>query len=255
MVFCDFHAHLSFFDEKHAVSFFSSDSQFYVCSCASTQEEFQLQNRIASHFPGNVIQSFGSHPFSPREEDVEMLEFLAQNKKIFCVGECGCDAFTPELRGNLEMQEKVFRMQLDIAVKYGLPVVIHNRKSLETIFRNSSVLSKCKCVVFHGFSFGLREAGEILRRIPNSCFSFGKNLLKKSPKSLECICSLPFSNIALETDAPFMTLKNESRTELSDIKLVYESCATATGIPMVEISEMLFCNFKKCFFSENNYKI
>lgn len=248
MVFCDFHAHLSFFDEKHAVSFFSSDSQFYVCSCASTQDEFQLQEKIASCFPGNVIKSFGSHPFSPGEEDVEILESLAREKKITCVGECGCDAFTPQLRGNLELQENVFRMQLEVAVRYGLPVVIHNRKALETVFRNSKLLSECKCVVFHGFSFGLREAREILRRIPNSYFSLGKNLLKKSPKSLECICSLPVSNIGLETDAPFMTLKNEFRTELSDIKKVYESASAATGIPMDELSEMLLCNFKKCFF-------
>lgn len=248
MVFCDFHAHLSSFDESHAVSFFSSDTQFYVCSCASTMEEFEIQDRLGNLFPGKIIQSFASHPFSPREEDVDVLESLARRGKISCAGECGCDAFTPDLRNNLDVQERIFCLQLEIAAKHNLGVVIHNRKALETVFRNSLLISKCRCVVFHGFGFGVREAQEILRRIPNSIFSFGKNLLKKSPRQLDCICALPVSNIGLETDAPFMALKNESRTELSDIKKVYESASAATGIPMDELSEMLFCNFKKCFF-------
>ena len=152
---------------------------------------------------------------------ISFLEELLVQKRIDSVGEAGFDFYSPELQKAELLQEEVWASQLELCIKYNKPLVIHERKALEKIFRYKERLSKIPSILFHSFSGSNIEAESLLKKLPQSYFSLGKQLLNGSKKALSCIKKLPLENLLLETDAPFQVLKGESFTSVGAIKKVY----------------------------------
>lgn len=168
-------------------------------------------------------KSFGIHPQNPDLSLVPYLEKLLEEKQVSAIGETGLDFFTEEFKATRETQLKAFAIQLELASFYKVPVVVHMRKSYSEIVSFSKELSAVPFVIFHGFPMGLFEATSLLKKNVNAYFSIGKALLRGSAKARECVTSLPLNRLLLETDAPYMTLKDEAFSSVLDIKKVYEA--------------------------------
>lgn len=119
-------------------------------------------------------------------------------------------------------QEYVWNIQIELAIKYKLPVIVHCRKANDKLFEYSNQLKKIPAVLFHSFMGTTIEAKSLLNRNINAYFSFGKQVLNNNKKVIVCVNELPIDRLLCETDAPFQFLKGESKTFNSEIKKVYE---------------------------------
>ncbi|MCI1208065.1 MAG: TatD family hydrolase [Treponema sp.] len=224
-MFCDAHFHLVQYRTFSAENI-PFDS-YRACTCSHDRSEYSEQQQLIEKVkqPVFLYNAFGIHPQNPVAANLPFLEALLRKNELDAIGEAGFDLFTPEFKATIERQEVVWRSQVELAVQYQRPLIIHCRKSLDRIFRDSRLLMKLPGVIFHSFSGSITEAGSFLRRGIPAFFSFGKPLLNGHKRALECVRSLPAERLLFETDAPFQTLKNESFTTPGDIYRVYTTAA------------------------------
>ncbi len=191
-------------------------------SCAHSKEEFMIQKDA----PACVIQAYGMHPQNAGNENIkescDFLEALISDRKIELIGESGFDYFTEEFRSASLIQEEIWNIQLELALKYQLPLVVHCRKANHKLFEYSKKLSQLPEVLFHSFMGPPVEALSLCSHGINAYFSFGKQLLNNNKKTIACVKELPLQRILPETDAPFQFLKGEKATSPSEIKKVID---------------------------------
>ncbi len=261
MFFCDSHVHLCEFDVDSLISKSSpgervdsfSLENYRCCSSCLSKDEFLSTQKIAASLKKNdILISFGIHPQNVNycDEELSFLEKIARNRKINAVGEIGFDFFTQEFKETAPKQKKIFDAQLEIALENKLPVVLHVRKAMDVVFSYSSLLKKLPSVVFHSFPGTYEDASSILRKGINAYFSFGTPLLRGKKSNICCVKNLPDEVLLFETDAPFQTLKGKTRTEISDIAIVYENAMLLKkGVEKADddFFETVEENFKRAF--------
>ena len=218
-------------------------------TCAHSPEEFIKQDNFIKEngLEKNILQSFGIHPQMPVVSYADFLEQLLKDKKIKFIGECGYDLFTPEFKSQEMMQKEAFNACLELAAKYHVPLIVHNRKALDLMFKSKGELKNVPLVLFHSFAFSAREAFSILNHNVNGYFSFSKQILNGNKKSISCIKELPLDRLFLETDAPYQTLKGERYTLPSEIEKVYRAAAEIKQISLETLCNETMENAQKIF--------
>ena len=228
-MFCNAHTHLNK-EEKLCIK----DS--LLCINTMSPEEFSVAVSIAA--PGKVFISLGIHPWYIEKLSLKQMEKILEDGKdtVAAIGETGLDYFTKELKASAEVQRENFEAQIELAEKYGKPLIIHCRKSMQEIFSYAEKLSHLKAVIFHAFPGSLKEAEFLMKKSGNVFFSFGAELLKERKKSIECIKALPAENILLENDA-----SNEN------IERIYEKAALERSFSKESLNTICSENFKRIF--------
>ena len=123
--------------------------------------------------------------------------------KIIAIWECGLDYYW--LKDKKEEQKKFFIAQIELAKKYNLPLIIHNRESKEDILE---ILEETnfKNFIFHCYSENLDYAKKLLDFAPNSKISFSWIVTFKNALEIqETAKNIPLKNILVETDSPYLT--------------------------------------------------
>ncbi len=201
---------------------FGEEYEWSGISCAHFIKEYEVQSKA----PDCVIQSYGMHPQNAANENIkesaDFLEGLLQRGELAFIGEAGFDFFTDEFKNAADLQEEIWNIQLELALKYDKPLVVHCRKANYKLFEYSKQLKKLPEVLFHSFMGPPVEAESLLRHGINAYFSFGKQVMNGNKKVIACVKELPHERVLPETDAPFQTLKGEDYTKLSDIKKITE---------------------------------
>ena len=221
-----------------------NDMEWYACTCSHSQEEWEITERFRNKFGmtesydarhaelvsashDRLYVSYGLHPQSAGyinvKENADFLENLLQQHKLHAIGEAGFDYFTAEFKQHAATQEEMFNIQLELALNYNKPLVIHCRKANEKLFEYSKQLKKLPGVLFHSFMGMPNEAQSLIARGINAYFSFGKQVLNNNKKVIACVKELPDSVLLTETDAPWQFLKGEKFTHPADIKKVFEA--------------------------------
>lgn len=235
------------------------------CASASSRDEFAIHEGYARLAPDAAFLSFGVHPQLPamlargrkggaeaRRVFSELLGFLADlaaEKRICACGEMGFDFFSPELRATETIQTALWEEQLAVAVKHALPVVLHIRKALPSLFDRNRIraLKSLPAAIFHGWSGNSVEARSLLRRGVPAYFCIGKALLRGSKKQNETLLSVPRDRILLETDAPYMTLRGEQYSSPGDIRDVCDAAARILSIATEDLRAFNAANFYSAF--------
>ncbi len=184
------------------------DSHFHINeeNSASVPAEYKGIINCSSEDEWNATEkfmlpkTFGIHPWEPDIKKIDFLEQLLNENKIAAIGECGFDFYAEEFKKTESAQSDCWNAQLELAVKYQKPLVIHSRKAYSCILNDSKVLAMLPAVCFHGYSGSREQAQEILRKIPCAFFSFGTVLLRNPKKATEALKSLPYGHILFETD-------------------------------------------------------
>ena len=199
---------------------FGSGISWSGISCAHSKEEFEIQKDA----PSCVIQAYGMHPQNAANENITessaFLEGLLSKNLISYIGEAGFDYFTDEFKAAANLQEEIWNIQLELALKYNKGLVVHCRKANHKLFEYSKQLRRLPEVLFHSFMGPSLEARSLLEKGINGYFSFGKQVMNGNKKVIACVQELPEERVLSETDAPFQTLKGEKYTKLEDIKLI-----------------------------------
>lgn len=222
---CDFDAHFHLYECKTA-GILDIYKEYCGISCAHSIEEWNIQKKYVEETGNNqIFLSYGMHPQNAANENISLsqdfLEKLLVNNEISFIGEIGFDFFTPEYKKLSVKQEEMFNVQIELAQKYNIPVVIHCRKANHKLFEYAKKLSLLPEVLFHSFMGPVSQAFSLLNKNINGYFSFGKQVFNGNKKVLECIQNLPPERVFAETDAPFQYLKGEKYTKPSEIKKIY----------------------------------
>ena len=149
----------------------------------------------------------GLHPTSVNADYEKELEIVARELRSFnkyiAIGEVGMDLYWDKTF--LKEQQIVLDKQINWALEYDLPVVIHCRDAFDYIYnvlepyKNTSLKG-----IFHSFTGTDDEAARILEF---SGFLIGINGVVTFKKSRlpEVLTKIPLEKIVLETDSPYLT--------------------------------------------------
>ncbi|MGP1586784.1 MAG: TatD family hydrolase [Treponemataceae bacterium] len=275
MIYVDCHLHLtpesSFMEESLLASCPPGKScsglypGYLFCPSCHSLDEIKILNKnllANGNFKDKPVRfSFGSYPQNPDMQIVAQLEKILRTckkscnyesnfesfSKICAVGECGFDLFDTQLKQSIDLQRQVFESQLELALQYDLPIVIHCRKAMHLIFEYVLQLKKLPAVLFHSFSGSYTEAQSLINKGINVFYSFGKSILNYKSgghkNALECALKLPAQVLLTETDSPY-------RLTCKDIKNVFESLCELRNISEKEyekFSIQLAKNFDNLF--------
>ena len=156
---------------------------------------------------------------------LETLEMLASGKRIAAIGECGFDLYNSAFRETEALQDHFFAAQLEITLRYELPVVLHVRRAIHKVFAVSDILSKCKAVIFHSWSGTLEEANALLHRGINVYFSFGNTIMLNHKQAMRSCALLPAERLLTETDAPYQPRRGQNFSQWADLPFIIEAAA------------------------------
>lgn len=134
------------------------------------------------------------------------LERHRDDLRLVAVGEIGLDYFVPELQLSplRDLQEHFYREQLRLARKYGLPVVLHVRRSADRLLkalRDVGRDGKPWSGIAHAFNGSEVQAQEFIKL--GFKLGFGGAVTFERALQLRHLAqTLPLQTLVLETDAP-----------------------------------------------------
>ena len=195
-----------------------------------------------------VYASVGSHPDSAAEVNEDVLEEyrrLAKHPKVKAIGEIGLDYYYEDIPR--DVQQKAFRMQMELAREVDLPVIIHERDAHDDGMR---IVKEFKNItgVFHCYS----GSAEMARQLVNMGWYIGFTgvlTFKNARKAVETATSIPLDRIVLETDCPFMA-PEPFRGKRNDPGYLYrmaERLAELRGISVEEVHAITTENAKRLY--------
>lgn len=177
----------------------------------------------------------------------EYLLTKGRSKKVIAVGEIGLDyhwMVSPK-----EVQERVFRRQIQISKELGIPFQVHTRDALSDTYEiiKSEGVGTAGAIM-HSFSGTAEEALKFVELGMNISFS-GVVTFKKALDVQEAARLLPLDKILVETDAPYLTPTPYRGKENTPgyTKYVVEKIADLRGISMEEVAEATNENALKIF--------
>lgn len=198
-----------------------------------------------------VYATVGIHPHDAKSYDEnkhdQLLREWSKKDKVVAIGEIGLDYhydFSPR-----EVQQAVFIKQLVIAKEVALPIVIHNRESMEDMQR---ILKEYFAPeyggVMHSFS-GSVEMAKIFLEMGFYLSLSGPLTFKNARKLPEVVAMMPMDRLLIETDSPYLTPTPHrgKRNEPAFVRFVAAEIARIRGISLEAVGEITSDNAKKVF--------
>lgn len=240
-MFIDSHCHINF-------SQFDDDREVVLEQCSKLGIDkiivpgtrlalFEQQINLAKAFP-ILRNAFGIHPFflnTYHDTHLSKLAHLLEQQidSTVALGEIGLDK---AISVDWNIQLRVFQAQVEIAMNFKLPIILHHRKSHNEILR---ILKQCKFNhggIVHGFSGSLQIANAYIE-LGFAIGVGGTITYPRANKTKEAIKSLPLSSIVLETDAPDMPLLGNQgmRNSPINIPLIFEALLTLRHEPKQQV--------------------
>lgn len=218
-----------------------------------------LQNNELKNYLKNIMYfTIGLWPspesIANREDYVCKIEkYLTDNiankeNHVVALGECGLDRF--HNKDGFAAEEELFEMQIQLAKKLDLPLIIHSRDAFEATFECIKNMNYHNGII-HCYSYGKTEAEKFLDLGWYISFSGSATYAKKSKidEMLQLINYIPEDRLLLETDAPYMA-PNPCRGQINTpvlIEHLYDFVAKARNISLDILSDTIYNNSKQLF--------
>lgn len=250
----DTHSHLNLkhFDEDRDDVFekiFASSVEKLIIPSID-EETIKTSLELTEKYSGKIYSAIGYHPQDASKWDknsYELLKKSAENKGVVAIGEIGLDYYwdtTPK-----EIQHKIFKEQIALALELDLPMIIHTRDSLDDTMKMLKENNAQKVGgVFHCFSGDLAFAKEALEI--GFYISFAGNITFKNAEALrEVAKEIDLKHILIETDSPYLTpMPNRGkRNDSSYVKYVAEKIAELKNLSVEEVANTTYENALKLF--------
>ncbi|WHY14216.1 TatD family hydrolase [Peribacillus frigoritolerans] len=197
-----------------------------------------------------MYAAIGWHPVDAidmTEDDLQWIEELSNHPKVVAIGEMGLDYHWDKSPKDVQME--VFRKQIRLAKKVGLPIIIHNREATADIV---NILKEEEASrvggIMHCFSGSAETALECINM--NFYISLGGPVtFKNAKKPKEVAAAVPLDRLLIETDCPYLAPHpyRGKRNEPSYVKLVAEQIAEIKQLTIEEVSQATTENAKKLF--------
>lgn len=237
MFLIDTHCHLYLEDFKNDMdevvqrAITAGVQKFYLPAIDSetTNEMFLLEAK----YPAQFFAMMGLHPCSVKEnykEELKMVENWLTKRKFAAIGEIGLDFYWDKTFTS--QQYEAFDIQMQWALDYHLPIVIHTRNAMqETIERVKPFSKKGLKGIFHCFSGSYESARQIVDM--GFLLGIGGVLTYKNAGLPAALEKISLDNMVLETDAPYLTPVpfRGKRNESSYVQYVVELLAKVKNVP------------------------
>lgn len=252
MILIDTHTHL--YDERLA-----ADAQQVPRAVAAGVQKMYMPNcdrhtiqpmlDIEAAWPQHCFAMMGLHPCYVKEDYQEELDIVTDwlAKRRFCaVGEIGLDYYWD--KSFVPQQKEAFARQIDLALQYDLPIVIHSRESTQDCIdivrekQNGNLRG-----IFHCFSGSMDEALQVHEL--GLYLGIGGVVTYKKSNLPEIIQALPLEAIVLETDAPYLAPVpyRGKRNESAYIPVIAQMVADIRQAGIETVADITTKNAEKIF--------
>lgn len=168
--------------------------------------------RLCEKYP-QILPAVGIHPNDVTVDyDIQIgeLRALLQNERIVAIGEIGLDDYHKLV--SIDLQIRMFKIQLELAAERNLPVIIHSRETLAIITPLLADWAESRKVsgqkgpygVMHSFEGDFQQA-EKFYQMGFMISIAGPVTYKNASIKHELAKNVPLDGLLLETDAPYLT--------------------------------------------------
>lgn len=204
---------------------------------------------LQEQYPAICKAMMGLHPCSVKAdymEELKVVEEWLSKRRFAAIGEIGLDFYWDTSFTN--QQYKAFRMQIELALQYKLPIVIHTRNAMkQTIEVVEEYVPKGVRGIFHCFGGSIDEA----KRIIDAGFYLGIGgvVTYKNAGLAQVLENIDLKFMVLETDAPYLTPVpyRGKRNESSYLKYIIEKLAQVKNVSVADVEAATTANAKKIF--------
>ena len=195
----------------------------------------------------------GLHPAYVLNNNDKEIDLVLENlKKYNCVavGEIGIDLYWE--KKFLEQQKLVFEKQIELALNFNLPIVIHCREAFDHIYQILIKYSQNNLRgVFHCFTGNEEQANKICDL--NFKLGIGGVVTFKNGGLDKYLHKIDLKNIVLETDSPYLdpTPYRGKRNERSYLIHVVDKLSEIYSVENDEIASVTTKNAKELFNLDN----
>ena len=172
-----------------------------------------------------IYGAVGVHPDDAEqmtEETLAEIRRISHMDKIIAIGEIGLDYYWHKEKKEHEIQQKMFRAQMEIAREEKLPFMIHSRDAAEDTLNivREYMQGGMYGGIIHCFSYSREIAAEYLNM--GLYLGIGGVVTFKIAKKLkEVVQYAPLSQLVLETDCPYMAPEPNRGKRNSSLYLPY----------------------------------
>lgn len=175
-----------------------------ICIGTSIADSRQAIKFANSH--ENVFATVGIHPHYAKDGIGDLESLLdkisaGQRTKIVAIGEIGLDYHYDNSPHSDQIN--LLKQQIELALKYDLPIVFHVREAFDDFWSIFDTFSGIKGEI-HGFT----DTNENLQKAIERGLHIGVNGIStftKDKNQQDMYSSIPLNKLLLETDAPYLT--------------------------------------------------
>ena len=252
-MFIDSHAHLYLpqfdddIDEVIQRAIESNVQKIFLPNIDSSTTEAMFA--LVEKYPNVCYPMMGLHPCSVKEnyeEELAHIKEIKESRKIYGVGELGIDLYWD--KSFKEQQILAFQTQIEWAIEWKLPIIIHSREALSlTIEIVENLQHPDLTGVFHCFA-GTLEQAERIRALGFYMGIGGVSTFKNGGMD-KTLPDMDLDGLILETDSPYLppVPYRGKRNESSYIPIVAERIALLKDIALEEVMKKTTYNSQQLF--------
>ena len=252
-MFIDTHTHLyseefkTDIDEALQKAINAGVEKFYLPNIDSSS--IAGMHALCEKYPQHCFPMMGLHPCSVKENYKEELAIAykrLQQNKYAAVGEIGIDLYWDKTF--FAQQVEAFETQINWALEFNLPIVIHCRNSFDEIFEVLNRFKKLPKGIFHCFSGNAEQAQQIINTT-NLKLGIGGVLTFKNSGLDKVIENIDLMHLVLETDSPYLAPvpHRGKRNESAYIPLIAAKLADVKNCSVLEVATITTANAKEIF--------
>jgi len=197
----DAHIHLSDVEYEHDIPLIlNCMKRLCIKACCVSMDYTSSKKTLELGKKSDFILPFiGMHPEKAQDDTESIFKLIDENNEtISGIGEIGLDTTYTNSAEEFQKQEEVFKTQLSYAEKFGKPVSIHSRKTLDQILE---ILPSYKVpsVLLHWFDGSKKQ---LQQAMDLDCYvSFGPVTVYSKDKQV-LLSKANKDKILVETDGP-----------------------------------------------------
>ncbi|MDR1671625.1 MAG: TatD family hydrolase [Alistipes sp.] len=255
----DTHSHISvgaFDEDREELLRRAAEAGVTAILCpAVDSEDHEAMIAVCRANPGFCLPMMGLHPTSVNdnpdwERELETVEkYLAAPpvERFYAIGEAGLDLHWS--RDFLAEQTVVFERQIELALRYDLPLALHIREAWpETMGVLEKYTGRGLRGVAHAFSGGVDEY-RFLRTVGDFVLGMGGPVTYKKNLWRTLLPQVDPAHIVLETDAPWLPPEpfRGQRNESAYLPYIRDAAAAILGVSAGEVDCATTANARRIF--------
>ncbi|MBI2611777.1 TatD family hydrolase [Candidatus Gottesmanbacteria bacterium] len=201
---------------------------------------------IAEKYKGTCFATVGIHPYhASKVHDLldvrKTMVDLIKHHSVCAIGEVGLDyhLYThEEAKGKKEQQKDLLRLEIELAIEYNLPLILHCRSAWDDYI---DILEYYKKDNIRGVSHCFEGGRFYLEKIISMGIYIGYNgLITFNNRLADILKDTPLESILLETDSPFLTPEPLRGTKNipKNIRIIAKFIASIKGISLDTIASI-----------------